>query len=129
MSVIEARQQVAVTSGKSVILPLVASADISAFSPATITGYPADSANAFHKNIVYGITKAAIATGFSGNVVTEGEIENPAWTWTKGDKIFVNGTSLSTTPPSGAGKVRTMIGKAMSPTKIDVKIYPSVLLS
>lgn len=127
--VISAVQSGSVRNSKKISGLIEAQENIAAFKVVTITGYIANSANVFHKNIIAGIALEAVSTGFNIKVIKEGEITNPSWTWTKGDKIYLNGTALSTTPPTGSGNVVTMIGKAISTTKIDVKIFPSVLLS
>ena len=126
MSVLEARQIGGMVVSKSLKISLVATADIPAFSAATATGKPADSNNVFHKNIVIGITRAEIANGFSGYAVIDGEIDNPAWTWTAGNVIYLNGTTLSTIAPSTG--FRVIVGTAVTATKIDVGIRESILL-
>lgn len=79
---------------------MVATVNIPAFAAVISTGKPADSSNMGHFGKVIGMAPAAIANGFSGSIVESGDVTNPAWTWTTGDLIFLNGTSLSTTPPS-----------------------------
>ena len=118
------RQQMAVVG--SVKLPLIATEDIPAFRVATDTGKNADSSNIFHKNIIIGLTVADIVSGFSGTVVKTGQIHNPLWSWTKGDIIFLNGTTLSIIPPSTG--IRVIIGQALSSTDIDINISESILL-
>ena len=83
-------------------------------------GSKADSSVVGKRNKAIGIANAAITSGFSGDVVTEGVITYGSWSWTAGDIIFLNGTSLSTTAPS-TGFIQ-IIGKAISATKIEVKI-------
>ena len=124
--VIETRQQMAVVSSRAIKLPVIASDDIPAFSVITDTGKNADSSNVFHKNIILGVTVAAVVSGFAGTVVKAGQISNPAWTWTTGDIIFLNGTALSTAAPSNG--FRVIIGQALSATDLDINISESILL-
>jgi hypothetical protein len=83
-------------------------------------GSKADSSVVGKRNKAIGIANAAISSGFSGVVITEGAITYGSWGWTAGDIIFLNGTSLSTTAPS-SGFIQ-IIGKAISATTIEVKI-------
>jgi hypothetical protein len=77
-----------------------ATVDIPAFSMVTADGKIADSSGFGHFGHVVGISLVFTLTGFVVTVVTEGEVTNPAWTWINNQKIFLNGTSLSTTPPT-----------------------------
>jgi len=110
----------------AVVVSFNATEDIAAFVAVTSTGKLADSGTIAYKNKVIGITKEAVLTGFVGKAVGFGQITNPGWAWTVGDKIFLNGTSLSTTAPS-TGFIQ-IIGTATGATVIDVKIGQSVLL-
>lgn len=84
----------------SVIVEIVAAEPITAYSVVTVDGYLADSADLSAFNRVLGVSNEAMATGFPVSVVQKGIVENPAWAWTTGDRIFLNGGSLSTTPVS-----------------------------
>lgn len=79
---------------------ILATVDIPAFSLVTENGQIADSANLFHFGHVVGISTVAVLTGFIDTVVVQGEVTNNAWTWTNNDKLFLNGTILSTVPPA-----------------------------
>ena len=72
------------------------------------------------------IATAPILSGFNGSVVGFGKITNPLWAWTVGDRIFLNGTSLSTTAPS-SGFIQ-IIGVAIASDTIDIKLAQSILL-
>jgi hypothetical protein len=123
--VIETKQVITTVSTKAIKLPCVATEDISAFSIMTETGKNADSGNVFHKNIIMGITVDTIATGFSGTVVTAGQINNPLWNWTRGDVLYLNGTTISSVCPSTG--FRVIIGRALDQHNIDVEISESIL--
>jgi hypothetical protein len=123
--VIETKQVITTVSTKAIKLVAVATQDISAFSVMTETGQLADSRNVFHKNIIMGITISPIATGFSGTVVTSGQINNPLWNWTRGDILFLNETEISNICPSTG--FRVIIGRALDQHNIDVEISESIL--
>lgn len=105
---------------------IIANEDIPAFRVVTTTGYIADSSNIFHRGRVAGIAAEGILKDFSGTIVSEGEVENLSWSFSAGEIIYLNGTSLSATCPSTG--FRIVIGGAVSPTKILVKIQESILL-
>ncbi len=121
-------QQIAGTNSRPTALRsgIVAINSITAFTVITSTGTPADSTNVFHKNKIAGIATDDCLPGFVCNAIDQGEIENPAWGWTRGDIIYLNGTNLSTIMPSTG--FRVVIGQAISTTKILVGISESILL-
>jgi hypothetical protein len=82
------------------LLDVQAAEDIPAYTFITVTGFKANSNNIAHYGKVIGIVQIATLTGFIASAVDEGEIQNPTWTWTPGAKLFINGTSISTTPPA-----------------------------
>jgi len=84
---------------------------ITAFNAVTSDGLQANSNTVSHRDKIAGIVLTNIAAGFSGSCRIEGEVFNPAWTWTAGDKIYLNGTSLSTTSPSTGFTQRLAIAK------------------
>jgi len=112
-------------SGSSSFL-LLATENIGAFVAVTSNGKVANSATTAHAGKVAGVSLAAITSGFTGSVQSVGEVENPSWTWTAGDVIYINGTSLSTTAPSTGFSQR--IGTAKSATKIVVELGEPILL-
>lgn len=126
IGVIETRQQMAVVSSGAIKIPIIATEDLPAFSVITDTGKVADSTNPFYKNIIIGIVPETILDRFSGKVIIMGQIINPLWAWTRGDILYLNGTTISKTPPTTG--FRVMIGQALSATEVDVKITESILL-
>lgn len=112
--------------GPSATVSIVATESIPAFSAVTSTGKVANSGNTSLYGKVVGIALAAIANGFSGSVAEAGQVTNPAWTWTPGDLIFINGGVLSSVPPS-TGWSQT-VGTAKGPTTIIVDLSPPILL-
>lgn len=95
------------------------------FSVVSSTGRAVDSSNPsqFFGKVV-GITTVFTASGFVADVFESGEIINPLWSWTTGDVIFLNGTSLSIVPPisgfcqrvavaSGSQKIIVLLGEPL----------------
>lgn len=78
---------------------ILATENIPAFSLVTANGKVADSSNFSHFGHVVGLSTVVVLNTFIDTVVVEGEVTNGLWSWTNNDKIFLNGTSLSTTPP------------------------------
>lgn len=109
-----------------VIFSFVVAGNIPAFAAVTSTGLAANSATTAHFGKVIGVTLAAIASGFSGLVQVAGQLTNPAWAWSTGDLIFLNGASLSSSPP-GTGFVQPL-GTAKSATTIILEIGTPILL-
>lgn len=112
--------------GPMATVSIVATEPIPAFAAVTSTGKVANSGNTALYGKVVGIALAAIANGFSGSVAEIGEVTNPAWTWTAGEPIFINGGVLSSVAPS-TGWSQT-VGTAKGPTTIIVDLSPPILL-
>jgi hypothetical protein len=79
---------------------IVAAEDLPARSFVTAAGRVADSTNVLHMNHVIGITMTDVPSGNVAIVVVEGEVSDSTWSWSADTKLFLNGTSLSTVPPS-----------------------------
>jgi hypothetical protein len=106
---------------------VLATEDLPAYTVITSAGVVANSATVNHRGKVIGITRAAIANGFTGNYASDGfEIENPAWAWTAGDILYLNGTSLSTVSPSTGFTQK--IATAKSSIRVLVELDVPVLL-
>jgi len=111
----------------SITVTLVAQTNIPAFYVVTSKGYLADTTDYNTRNIIVGFSNAAALSGFEVKVIGSGTITNPAWSWTKGDKIFLNGAgNVSNIPPASTYSV--ILGTATAPDTIDVNIQPSILL-
>lgn len=113
-------------SANCITLTINATVNIAAFDVVTSMGLIGDSSIIAYKNKIVGIATAPILSGFNGSVVGFGKITNPLWAWTVGDRIFLNGTSLSTTAPS-SGFIQ-IIGVAIASDTIDIKLAQSILL-
>lgn len=100
--------------------------DIPAFTLVTANGEIADSSNIFHFGHVVGLSTVAVLSGFTDTVVAEGEVTNGSWSWTNNDKIFLNGTSLSTISPSTG--FSQFIAIAKNNNTIYVRLQQPILL-
>lgn len=116
----------AVANGSAILTDYVATENITAFDVVTSDGRVGNSGDVTQQDTVIGIAIADCLIGAPGKVVAFGEITNPAWTWTVGDVIFLNGTSLSTTPPSVGYSQE--IGTATATDTINVDLGPAILL-
>lgn len=114
------------TSASSVLIGYLATEKILEFTVITSLGTQGNSNITSQKNKVIGIAIATTEIGFRGQAVGFGEITNSAWAWTVGDKLFLNGTIISTVAPS-VGYIQ-IIGTATTASTIDVKISQSLLL-
>lgn len=97
-------------------VPIRAAGPIPRWSAVTASGELADSSNPAHEDHIIGVTDGAIAFTAAhptyGDVTTGGALFNKDWTWTTGGPIYLNGTTLSQTPP-GVGFVQ-QVGWAMN---------------
>jgi hypothetical protein len=98
----------------------IATDNIAAYDPVTSNGKLANSNTIAQRGKIIGIANVATLIGFSGTVIGSGTITNPLWSWAIGDIIFLNGTSLSTTPPT-TGYLQ-IIGTATAADTIDIKL-------
>lgn len=113
-----------VDSSQYDITTIAALENIPAYSPATASGYIADSSNL--GKICSGVSLTAITSGLAGNMATSGEISNIAWSWSTGDRLFLNGVIISKTAPT-IGYVQ-QIGVAKNATTIIININNIILL-
>lgn len=100
--------------------------NIAAYELVNSDGSKASSYITGKRDWLLGIASASILSGFSGLVVMFGDITNSSWNWTAGNVIYLNGTALSTTPPT-TGFIQ-MIGTAKSNHTIEIKIGQSILI-
>lgn len=105
---------------------VLAAVNLAAFDPVTINGNKADSTLLSPYGRVFGIVTTAVSTGFIGTVIIAGEITNGGWSWSPNDKIFLNGTALSTTPPTSGFAQKVAVAKTA--TTIVIELGPPVLL-
>lgn len=115
-----------VVSGASLVISLAVAQTIAAYLPINSDGVLADSSLITQRGKLIGLTIEPINLGDAGDVVTQGEVDNPSWSWIAGDRLFLNGTTISNTPPVSGFVQR--IGTAKSSTKINIEIQEAILL-
>jgi hypothetical protein len=99
---------------------------IPAFSLATAEGEVADSTDLAHFNKVIGMVIEDVPNGFVGNATVDSEVTNPAWAWSPGSKLFLNGIAISLTPPiTGFSQ---MVAVARNSQTIIMRMEPPILL-
>lgn len=99
---------------------------IPAFSLATATGEVADSNELNHRNRIIGMVMEDVANGFVGQANVDGEVTNPAWVWSPGTNLFLNGTIISVTAPTVG--FSQLVAVARTSDTIIMKIAQAVLL-
>lgn len=105
---------------------IVAQDILHAYDPVTVIGKLADSGNNACYGKVIGLMANDLGIGFSGDVIVDGLLTNPAWSWTPGSPIYLNGTSLSQTAPSTGFSQE--IGISKTSTTIYVNLSAAILL-
>lgn len=115
-----------VVVGTSSTVSIVAQEDIAKYDVVTADGFKANSNTIAHRGKVLGLATEDILTGFSGEVQVGGELDNALWAWVAGDKVFLNGTTLSTIVPSVGFIIR--IATANKTDTLSIEVQPSILL-
>jgi hypothetical protein len=108
------------------IAEVTVSENILAFDPINSDGTKANSAIVGKRGQLIGLALANINNGLSGNAVLFGEITNPAWSFVAGNIVYLNGTTVSTTPPS-TGFIQK-IGTMKSSTTLEINIGTVILI-
>lgn len=108
------------------VLDFLATMTVPAYSIVTSRGEVADSTDIFDYDRVIGISPLAVGNGFIGQAVADGEVTNPSWSWSPNDKLFLNGTSISTTPP--ASGFCQLLGVARTATTVIFRLGVPVKL-
>jgi predicted RecA/RadA family phage recombinase len=103
-------------------ISVVAQDVLHSYDPVTITGKLADSGNSAFFGKVLGLIANDLGVGFSGNVIVDGLVTNPAWSWTAGSPIYLNGSSLSQTAPSTGFVQQIGIAKASDTIYVDLSV-------
>lgn len=88
----------------------------------------ADKDTPSHQNIVWGMTKVALADASSGDIRVSGYVENTAWTWTLGSPVFLgnNGELTQTVPTTG---FLLVLGFPITATSMFLRIEKPVILA
>lgn len=104
----------------------VAQENIPIFKMVTTDGYRANSNNTSRRASTLGLALVYINTGMTGEIMVNGDVYNPAWSFNRGDIIFLNGTSISTIPPS-TGFIQ-VVAKAIEPNILRIIVELPFLL-
>lgn len=112
--------------GGQTVADVQAAVDILEFQPVTNQGQIADSANLGDMGQFLGLAMNDADTGFIVTCLLVGVITNLSWSWSPGDKVYLNGTTLSTTPPSSG--FSQMIAVAKSADTLIVRPQQPILL-
>jgi hypothetical protein len=106
---------------------ITAAMDIPALSLITANGMVADSSNLAHFNKVVGIVMADVLSGAIATAVVEGEVTDLGWTWGGPNYLlFLNGTTLSATPPSSGWS--QLIGITRTSQTVFIRLSVPILL-
>jgi len=114
------------SSGGLETIDVVAAEDLPAFTMVTVNGNIADSSNVTHYGKVVGITLASVVSGSLAGLIDDEEVTNLSWSWVAGQKLFLNGTALSITPPSSG--FCQMVAVARNNNTIIMRIEVPILL-
>lgn len=104
-----------------------ATENIPALSLVTASGKIGDSNNLAHFNHIVGITMDAVLNGFIATCVVEGEVTSGTWSWANNDRLYLNGTTLSTVAPI-AGAFCQYIALARNSQTIFVRLQKPIRL-
>lgn len=109
-----------------VTIAVLAAEDLAPYIMVTVQGNVANSNNVAHYNKVMGITTEETLTGSIAQLVADTEVTNDLWTWSPGAKLFLNGTSISATPPSSG--FSQLVAVARNANIIIMRLEPPILL-
>jgi hypothetical protein len=88
----------------------------------------ANSGNPAHVGAILGVTNGATLAGQEVDVVEKGAVDEPAWSWSQYQPIWLSGIGLiSGTPP--ASGFSCQIGFALTPTRIFISVQAPVVLA
>lgn len=105
---------------------IVATENLPALSFVTAGGQVANSSNTSHFGRVVGITMEAILSGFVATLFVEGEVTDLSWSWTANQKLFLNGTTLSTVPATTG--FSQLVGITRNSSTVFIRLNAPVLL-
>jgi hypothetical protein len=106
---------------------ILAAMDIPKLSLITANGQVADSNNLAHFNKAIGIVMADVLSGAIATAIVEGEVVEPTWAWSgPGYLLFLNGTTLSASPPSSGWS--QLIGVTRNDQTVFIRLSVPILL-
>ncbi len=115
-----------INNDDKIMISITVSTNILKGESVNLDGTKSNSSIVGKRDKIAGLANTDINSGFSGDIVVEGILQNSGWSWSINDIIYINGTSLSNTPPS-TGFIQKL-GVAKNSTTIDIKIGQSILL-
>lgn len=102
--------------------------DISAYQLVTVDGYVAKSSNELMSDKVLGIAVNSILTGTQGKVLVEGIIDEPTFSFTPGQTLFLGLDGFMKETIEAGSMFLCKCGNAISSTKVNFKVEESILL-
>lgn len=83
-----------------------------------------------HANRVFGLTKGAAAQGAQVEIIREVELQEPSWSWTVGEPIYLgaNGTLIQSAAVSPA-LFSLRVGFATAPDRMFITVGSPIILS
>jgi hypothetical protein len=89
----------------------------------------ADTSIESHGNLFVGIALQAALAGHPVNIVFEGLLTEPSWSWTAEQPVFVGALGVLTqTPPQPPEKFSICVGVAVTPTDLQVQLEPPIFI-
>jgi hypothetical protein len=89
----------------------------------------ADNTIAAHAHLAIGVNQSAAGIGTLVEIFDDKIIEEPTWSWTTGEPVFLGTNGLLTqTPPVSPALFSLQIGNALSATKLNVNIQRPIFL-
>lgn len=123
---IEEITEIATSPSADLLVSYVSTVAIAKYDPVTSNGQIADSNVIGHRNKLIGLATESVLALYGSTAIAIGEVTNPAWSWTIGDIIFLNGTTLSKVPPvTGTSLYSQVVGVATKTDTIDIDIKQS----
>jgi hypothetical protein len=106
------------------IVEVNATENIAALSFITANGKTADSGNTAHCSRVIGFVQNAALSGHAAQVIVEGDVTYSGWSWAPSQELFLNGTSISATPPNSG--FSQLVAVAQSAQTIFVRLQQPI---
>lgn len=100
--------------------------DTPAYSILTTSGFIADSSNMVYFGRVLGMVETFYPNGSMANVITDLDITNNTWSWSPNSRLYLNGTSISASPPVTGFSQRVAV--AINANIISMGLQPPVQL-
>mgnify|MGYP006921407149 CR=1 FL=1 len=111
------------------MIDIVAAEDVLAGDVITSDGFIADSNNLLHRGRIAGIAKSDTLTGFTIPVQTGGKITIPSWSWTNGQRLFLNQKQLNPIPGNSSNSFFLQsMGLATGAQTIIIEVEESIKL-